>query len=178
MQTESGTLVRWLDDKGFGFIRPASGGNDIFIHISALRGMNRPPIVGDTIHYQTEIDAQGKVRAIHASIEGVPKQMTLESMVKKSRAAPNTDKSSKSDSASRRRTTHSGNWFISLSLLLLIVVGVYAYAYDKFGSRNTLTPNQSTMQAMPSSTPPEPSFQCEGKVYCSQMSSLEEPSSI
>jgi cold shock CspA family protein len=47
MVIEKGKLVRWIDDKGFGFIKPESGKNDIFIHISALRGMSRKPVIGD-----------------------------------------------------------------------------------------------------------------------------------
>lgn len=36
MASEKGKLVRWVDDKGFGFIKPENGKDDIFIHISAL----------------------------------------------------------------------------------------------------------------------------------------------
>jgi cold shock CspA family protein len=32
----TGTLIRWLDFRGFGFIRPACGGADIFLHRSQL----------------------------------------------------------------------------------------------------------------------------------------------
>jgi cold shock CspA family protein len=35
MAIEKGALVRWIDGKGFGFIKPETG-KDIFIHISAL----------------------------------------------------------------------------------------------------------------------------------------------
>jgi len=53
------------------------------IHISALQGMSRPPVVVDTLHYQTETDASGKLCAIQAIIEGVPKQLTLEPLARK-----------------------------------------------------------------------------------------------
>jgi cold shock CspA family protein len=52
MMIEKGKLVRWVDDKGFGFIKPQSGEDDIFLHISALKGMSRKPVIGDVIHYQ------------------------------------------------------------------------------------------------------------------------------
>ena len=29
-----GTLTKWNDDRGFGFITPAKGDRDIFVHIS------------------------------------------------------------------------------------------------------------------------------------------------
>ena len=35
-QREKGTVKRWNHDKGFGFIRPWSGDDDIFMHISAI----------------------------------------------------------------------------------------------------------------------------------------------
>ena len=37
-----GQLKSWNDQKGFGFIRPEQGSEEIFAHISAMRGARRP----------------------------------------------------------------------------------------------------------------------------------------
>jgi CspA family cold shock protein len=66
-----GVLKTWKEDRGFGFISPDDGGKDIFIHISALKGMSRRPTTGDIIYYQVAKDNRGKFKAINANIEGV-----------------------------------------------------------------------------------------------------------
>jgi cold shock CspA family protein len=66
-----GRLIVWNDDKGFGFIKHADAQNHVFLHISALEGMARRPVVGDMITFQITEDEPGKPRAVHASIEGV-----------------------------------------------------------------------------------------------------------
>ncbi len=67
-----GYLKAWKDNRGFGFIKPDDGSPDVFIHISALKDMARRPNKGDMILYDITQDADGKNRAINASIEGVP----------------------------------------------------------------------------------------------------------
>lgn len=69
--TLKGVLKTWKDDRGFGFIQPDNGDKDIFVHISALKGMARRPIRGDILYYQVSHDAGGKFKAINARIEGV-----------------------------------------------------------------------------------------------------------
>lgn len=68
---QKGYLKTWKDDRGFGFIKPDDDSQDVFIHISALRGSARRPVKGDIIYFDLEQDAQGKTKAVNARIEGV-----------------------------------------------------------------------------------------------------------
>jgi len=65
-----GFLKTWKDDRGFGFIKPEDGSDDIFIHISALGVGARRPHRGDTILYQVEQTDDGKSKAVSAYVEG------------------------------------------------------------------------------------------------------------
>ncbi|GAB4218044.1 MAG: cold shock domain-containing protein [Synechococcales cyanobacterium] len=69
-----GQLIKWNDDRGFGFVKPSEGGKDIFLHISAIETTGRRPQIGDTIFYSLVTEADGKIRAVGASIQGVSSQ--------------------------------------------------------------------------------------------------------
>lgn len=64
-----GQLTAWKDERGFGFIQPAGGGQDVFLHISALKTSTRRPQVGDTIYYRAIAEGT-KVHAREAFISG------------------------------------------------------------------------------------------------------------
>jgi cold shock CspA family protein len=58
-----GTLSKWNDDRGFGFITPAQGGQEIFVHISAFPKDEIRPKLGETLTFEIETDNNGKKRA-------------------------------------------------------------------------------------------------------------------
>lgn len=58
-----GTLCNWNDERGFGFIKPDGGGQDIFVNVKAFpRGQGRPAD-GARLSFQIETGAEGKKRA-------------------------------------------------------------------------------------------------------------------
>jgi uncharacterized membrane protein YsdA (DUF1294 family)/cold shock CspA family protein len=58
-----GTLKSWNDERGFGFLEPAKGGEDIFVHVKAFRLRAGRPQIGQILSFEVELGPQGKKRA-------------------------------------------------------------------------------------------------------------------
>lgn len=58
-----GTIKSWNDDRGFGFIEPTHGGQEIFVHIKATSRLRGRPKPGHHVTFQVEMDPHGKKRA-------------------------------------------------------------------------------------------------------------------
>jgi len=59
----SGRIKSWNDDRGFGFIEPMHGGQEIFFHVKAFRGRGERPKAGQFVSFEVELGAEGKKRA-------------------------------------------------------------------------------------------------------------------
>jgi uncharacterized membrane protein YsdA (DUF1294 family)/cold shock CspA family protein len=59
----NGKLKIWNDDRGFGFIEPILGGQDIFVHIKAFPLGTGRPSVGQALSFEVEMGDNGKKRA-------------------------------------------------------------------------------------------------------------------
>ena len=107
-----GVLKTWKEDRGFGFIKPDIGGKDVFIHISALKGASRRPIIGDVIYYQITKDNRGKYKAINAQIEGVG---LLENIIEDS-----------------LETDSSKKGVIAMTVCVLIIIAIAVFVYVRW----------------------------------------------
>ena len=70
---ETGSVVTYFEEKGFGFLRPDGGGRDIFFHISRLNeGQAADLVPGARVIYELGMDRTGKMAA--SSVRVVPPQ--------------------------------------------------------------------------------------------------------
>jgi cold shock protein len=62
-------IVKWFNPrKGYGFIQPTQGGNDVFVHITALEKAGiRILLEGQKVNYELE-ENNGKVSAVNIKV--------------------------------------------------------------------------------------------------------------
>ena len=61
-----GTVKFFNETKGYGFIQPEDGGNDAFVHISAVeRSGMRSLVKGQKVSYDLQQDQGGKMSAVN-----------------------------------------------------------------------------------------------------------------
>lgn len=67
---QEGTLKTWKDDKGFGFIKPSSGGPDVFAHVSAFTNKRRRPVANDRVEFESQPGTDGRPKATRVRFHG------------------------------------------------------------------------------------------------------------
>ncbi len=62
-------IVKWFNPtKGFGFIQPETGGNDVFVHVSALKRAGIPTLdEGQKVSYELATD-RGRTSAVDIKV--------------------------------------------------------------------------------------------------------------
>lgn len=151
-----GTLVKWKDDRGFGFILESAGREEIFVHVSAFPRDGRRPEVGELVSFETQAGPDGKRKAIRVQRPG-------------GRPAEATRRRAGESPAAK-----SGGLLRSL-LALAAIAAIVAVTYDQW-----LAPGSAPASVMPASAVAGPAtagsevFQCDGRIHCSQMRSCAE----
>ncbi|CAE8589782.1 unnamed protein product [Polarella glacialis] len=70
--SSSGTLKKFMEGKGFGFIENADGSGDVFVHFSQLtNGGSEDMIEGSEMTFDVEVDQRsGKSKATNVTLAG------------------------------------------------------------------------------------------------------------
>lgn len=72
MNKQQGTVKKWQDDKGFGFIETEAG-ESVFFHVSEFKAQRRPNI-GEAVVFSIGQDAEGRKRATQVQELGFVQQ--------------------------------------------------------------------------------------------------------
>ena len=146
-----GTLTKWNDDRGFGFIAPIKGGPEIFVHISTFPTDGLRPFIGEQLTFEVETDTAGKSRATNLLCPNRP-------------AVP----SVRQHSAKRHGETPSV-FGVAISIFVVCAICLYIYSeVSSHASSQTSVADQLNNQSNSSA------FSCDGRTHCSQMSSCTE----
>ena len=148
-----GTLTKWNDERGFGFIAPAGGGDEIFVHVSAFPRDGIWPHLNELVSFETEAGPSGKVQAVRIMRPG------------SQRPAQRPDRR-------RPRTTASR---VPSALVAAVTLGAIAYGVANYRAvmlRDDAAPATSITRTAPAA--PDPAFTCDDRNRCPQMTSCAE----
>lgn len=65
-----GKITNWKDGKGFGFINPNGGGNQVFVHIKSFANRQRRPVGDEIVTYELKADVKGRAQAENVAFVG------------------------------------------------------------------------------------------------------------
>ena len=140
-----GRVTGWKDDRGFGFVTPNGGGPRVFVHISAFGQGQRRPSENDLVTYELTRDEKKRERA-----ENVLLVSTRRTHVRSDRPR-----------------------FLSSIFSVIVVAGLGVYGWQYYKSRIArVEPGVPAGSSMQVGTTEK--FRCEGKRYCSEMTSCQE----
>lgn len=164
----AGKLHTWHEDRGFGFLRPAEGGQDIFVHVSALPKPR--PAADEMLTFEVALNAEGKKKAVNVRRQAVEVAGLAADRLRSGRGAE------------RRHGDPNGGqpsfpaWL--QALIVLVIVSLLAAAgYQHFQQARTRASGEGARRAgAPLADLPSAStrFRCDGRTHCSQMTSCEE----
>jgi cold shock CspA family protein len=164
-----GTLTKWNDDRGYGFITPIQGGLEIFAHVSAFPRDGQRPRIGERLTFEigTGKDGKKQARNILCPTRPAEKPYRLSEPV--------------------RRRDKPGLLGRLISLGIVIALGYYGYDHYTHRVRSQTDGELQPTQMAPSvrsgiagtadessASAASASFHCDGRQHCSQMGSREE----
>lgn len=65
-----GRITTWKDDKGFGFITPNGGGEQVFVHISSFSNRQGRPKGNELVTYELTVDSMGRSQTKAVALVG------------------------------------------------------------------------------------------------------------
>ena len=127
MARKKGKIIKWDDDKGFGFILPEDSQKNIFVHIKSFTDRNIRPSESQTVTYTVKNNDNGKDSAINVSrsTDNPIRSRTNISNVKN--IIPKRKRSNKNDIPLKQESTHN---IPILSIIFILGFMVFLFHFS------------------------------------------------
>ncbi|MGE5266942.1 MAG: excalibur calcium-binding domain-containing protein [Deltaproteobacteria bacterium] len=144
-----GTLIKWNDDRGFGFVALPQTHEEVFVHISAFPRDGVRPRIGEVISFDVRTTPDGRKRAEVVQRPGAAKTR------------------GKREALVHARTRASAAALLSgAAIFALGVVGYNSYTAARRDVTLSVSPAADATAGQ--------TFTCDGRTHCSQMTSCAE----
>ncbi|HEY9144016.1 MAG TPA: excalibur calcium-binding domain-containing protein [Arenimonas sp.] len=147
-----GNLIRWNEDRGFGFIAPAGSDTELFVHISAFPRGSKRPEPGELLSFEVEKGDDGRDRAVRIYRAGQTGPVT------------------RPGGQPQRR----GPRYLSQGALALVLLIAGIWAVVVWRGADPTAPRSAAVALPLVAEQPAERFQCDGRMHCSQMKSCAE----
>lgn len=149
-----GRLIKWNDERGFGFASSNRDDAEVFVHISAFPRDGKRPRVGERLSFDVDLGSDGKRRA--TDLVCLDRQVPYAPPVRRKPPRP------------ERRGGRAG------LIPIAVVLALASYGYAQFARRTSVRPEVVEPHVTPTPPTTHTTYRCDGRTLCSQMTSCEE----
>ena len=178
-----GKVIKWFDDKGYGFISTGDVGDKVFAHITAFPDGGERPKFAEEVTYELTKDAKNRMKAANILYVNRPdKELTLvNERPKEKYRSIKTPYKVRPGYKNNKTSSFSYFWVAIFVVLSLMILSKYHHLLDSLSfvpERNVRIQKNSTElknDFINSNNSFEVNhFQCKGKTHCGEMTSCEE----
>ena len=129
MQKEQGKIIKWNDDKGYGFILPKDSKKHIFVHIKSFVNRNIRPEINHDVVYTISKNKDGKQSAIN--VTRATDNLLGNKTNKKNISLKSISNNSNSNYAIDYKSAHSIGIFYIILVLSFLAFLFYSFMHEK-----------------------------------------------
>jgi len=151
-----GKITHWNEEKGYGFITPAAGAKQVFVHISAFSKRGQKPGLNQLVTFSLSTDKRGRPCAVGVSGVGEKPPRVIRR-------------------TNGKNSSQNGNLGKLVIIALILSAGWFVYSRLIAPQiQNGISPKANSIPQKVVPRVQTTKYKCDGRTHCSHMTSCAE----